>query len=228
MADKENKGSIWTARKVLQRAITVFSEKGLKSLWFAIVGETCYRRLLLFRLNAVDKAFSVHPEFAGLSFTSLSPADKERYLYFRSSDTATQSVCDMRYRCMLASIGNELVGNCWIAKETAPINYLNLALELNPGQVYLFDTFTAPIHRGKTIAPSLVSYIIEECARSGCSDIWAAVLPENTGGQRLFFQLGFVHIGVVGYLKFGRWKHNFCRFFDGAHSADSYPRLSQP
>jgi hypothetical protein len=37
----------WTAVRVWHRAKQVLREEGLKSLWFKILGETVYRRLLL-------------------------------------------------------------------------------------------------------------------------------------------------------------------------------------
>src|SRR6059036_2712211 len=41
------KGDRWTSRRILKRAKEVLHEEGLRSLWFKILGETVYRRVVL-------------------------------------------------------------------------------------------------------------------------------------------------------------------------------------
>jgi hypothetical protein len=44
------------------------------------------------------------------------------------------------------------------------------------------------------------------------------VMPENPAGMRAVEKIGHRRAGEIGYIKFGPWRHDFCRI-----AADSLP-----
>ena len=200
----------WTLAEIAGRSAEVVREDGLKSLWFRILGETIYRRLVLFSCRPhcmpSDLAGS-----ASLTLATIADSDWVAYQRFRGGAIDCRRLLQSGKHCWVLRSDTVIVSSCWAATDFAEIPYLDLRIRLAPGQVYLFDTYTAPAYRGRSHASLLVAGLTQSCLQQGARTVISAVLPENRGGMALFGHLGFQPVGLVGYLGIGQWKHEFCR-----------------
>lgn len=200
----------WTLAGIAGRSAEVVREEGVKSLWFRILGETIYRRLALFicRRDCMPPDL---PGNAGLTLATIADSDWDNYERFRGSGIDGRRLLQSGKCCWVLRNGAGIVSSCWAATDFADIPYLDLRIRLAPGQVYLFDTYTAPAYRGRSHASLLVAGLTQTCLQQGAKTVISVVLPENRGGMALFGRLGFQQAGLVGYLRIGPWRHQFCR-----------------
>ncbi len=200
----------WTLAGIAGRSAEVFREEGVKSLWFRILGETIYRRLALF----ICRRDCMSPDLPGnadLTLTTIADSDWDDYERFRGGGIDCRRLLRSGKRCWVLRSATGIVSSCWAATDFAEIPYLGLRIRLGPGQVYLFDTYTAPACRGRSHASLLVAELVQSCLQQGERTVISAVLPENRGGMALFDRLGFQQAGLVGYFGIGPWRHQFCR-----------------
>jgi ribosomal protein S18 acetylase RimI-like enzyme len=95
---------------------------------------------------------------------------------------------------MLGFIGDELVGHLWwIDRRRAgdDVDLLRLGHLLNDDDVYAFEMFVAPEHRGNGTASRFLGEACEELARLGYRRIWAYVDHTNVPARWLFTTNGW-------------------------------------
>ncbi|KAB2888835.1 MAG: GNAT family N-acetyltransferase [Desulfobulbaceae bacterium] len=200
----------WTVTGIAGRSAEVVRSEGVKSLWFRILGELVYRRLVLFSCRQ-ERLPPGLPGSAGLTLATIADSERDAYERFRGGGIDCRRLLQSGKRCWVLRSGSEIVSSCWTATDFAEIPYLGLRIRLAPGQVYLFDTYTAPACRGRSHASRLVAELARTCLQQGERAVISAVLPENRGGMTLFGRLGFRQAGVVGYFGIGPWRREFCR-----------------
>jgi GNAT superfamily N-acetyltransferase len=200
----------WTPVAIARRSAGVVREEGMKSLWFRILAETIYRRLVFFVCRQ-DCMPPDPPTSADLTLSTIADPDCGVYERFRGGAIDCRRLLQSGKHCWVLRSDTVIVSSCWAATDFAEIPYLDLRIRLAPGQVYLFDTYTAPAYRGRSHASLLVAGLTQSCLQQGARTVISAVLPENRGGMALFGHLGFQPVGLVGYLGIGQWKHEFCR-----------------
>ena len=200
----------WTPAAIARRSAGVVREEGVQSLWFRMLGETIYRRLVFFvcRQDCMPPDL---PSSANLTLSTIADSDCETYERFRGGAIDCRRLLQSGKRCWVLRNGTGIVSSCWAATDFAEIPYLDLRIQLAPGQIYLFDTYTAPAYRGRFHASLLVTGLVQSFRRQSERAVISAVLPENRSGMALFGRLGFQQAGLVGYLGIGPWRHEFCR-----------------
>lgn len=70
-----------------------------------------------------------------------------------------------------------------------------------PGEVYFYDFFTHPGHRGRGCYPLLLVGIADALAADGVQAGWIAVTESNTSSWRGVHKAGFQHAGDIITLK---------------------------
>jgi hypothetical protein len=198
----------WSLRSAAARALAVGRHEGLRQLWFKILGETVYRRLLLVELKPRD-AVAAQSDLA-LEFRFLAPADAEDYARLRPGVRAETVRSRLeRERCFGAWHAGTLVSTRWIASGTAEIDYLGRELRLEPGVVWISDTYTDPRVRGHDVSPAAGAALSRALAAEGVERQLGGVHPENALGRRAFEQAGYRRVGTIGYIRLGRRRRDF-------------------
>jgi hypothetical protein len=200
----------WSLRSAVARALAVRREEGLRQLWFKILGETVYRRLLLVALDPHD-AVNTESDL-DLEFRFLSAADADDYARLRPGISADSVRAQLeRARCFGAWTGGKLVSTRWVAHGSADIEYLGRTLTLGPGEVWISDTYTDPAARGHDVSPAAGAALARALGDEGIQRQLGGVHPENPLGLRAFEQAGYRRVGTIGYLRIGRHRRDFVR-----------------
>lgn len=196
----------WTASGAVARALGLLRRGAVRPLAFGVLGETVYRRLVVFErdLQAVDPA----TETAGLAFGFLGEERLAEYEALRPGHSARAAarLAD-GHRCWGTWIDGDLACVRWVATGTPHIEYLDLDLVLEAGEVFAYDTFTAPVHRRRGISAASQRRLGEVLREEGHLRLVRAVLPENRAGFQDAIRGGFRPCGRVGYVGLGRWRH---------------------
>lgn len=197
----------------LARSLEILRTEGPRALWFKFLGEIVYRRLDVIE-RRVDPAAGSPDPGTGLVISLLQPAGIDEFLAFRSfvdRDTVRTRLGRGQV-CFLVRANGRIVHNVWVATGRVTIDYLDCDIQVADDTLYVFEAYTAPEFRGRSIS-SIRSRALEKyCAAHGFTRLLAAVLPENPPVYRSFAKAGYVMSGRTGYLGFGRFKRHFCRY----------------
>ena len=94
----------------------------------------------------------------------------------------------------------------WAATRDAWVDYLDCPFPLGAGDVYQFDSFTAPAFRGLDLAGARIAWMSRHLRDSGFQRLFAVVWPENTAGFRPLEKMGYRRCGWLRVIRLGRWR----------------------
>jgi RimJ/RimL family protein N-acetyltransferase len=184
--------------EVLARA---WREAGLRGVWFgALAWARLYRRLELVELS-LEPPPAVRETPLALEYGFLSEAD----------DEDARARLERGDRCFVAWDNGTIVSSRWIGEGRVFVDYLNGWIDLEPGEVFLSETFTVPAMRGRGVSGAAGTRLGHALADEGCRRILAGVLKENHAGKRAYEKAGYRPIGRIGYVKLGPWRRDFRR-----------------
>ena len=112
-------------------------------------------------------------------------------------------------RCFAAREGEEVVSARWIVSGRAYVSYVDSWLDLEPGERYLYESFTHPSRRGRGISPALGTRLARQLAAEGCTRVLSAALPESRPAMRSWQKVGYRPVGHIGYVGLGPWRRRF-------------------
>ena len=188
-------------------------EAGLRALWFAALGELCYRRVVVRELLLDGSAA---PGRAGISvdIDLLDASQLDEYNTFRrtSDPNAVARRMEAGHKCFVARHGGEIVCACWGATENAWSGYLSRPIPLASDEAYLYDLYTAPQRRGLGIRGVITRAMHDFYKAEGKRRLLGFTVPENVAAM---VGSTFRQIGVTGYFGVGRLRFNFCRMDPG-------------
>ena len=92
----------------------------------------------------------------------------------------------------------------WVASRNASIGELNLAFDLPPGDLYLWNFVTSPAHRGRGIYPRLLDAIVRTESADGSARFWIAYAPENHASAAGIRKAGFSIAAELSFDPAGR------------------------
>lgn len=209
----------WTPTLIWRRARQVLREEGLKSLWFKLLGETVYRRLLVIErvLEGNDREGD---ETTG-RMSLLGAADLPRYAAFRPEADLEelQRRLDRGECCFIMEVGGEIAHACWIANKSTRIDYLDCDVELPSDACYAYEAYTHPAFRGCGLAGARVRRMEPELMRMGYRRTLAVVGPENHRAIYFNTAAGNEVVGRIGYYQIGPWRRYFSKPDPGRESA---------
>ena len=194
----------------MARAVTIARDEGLRSLWFKILGETGYRRLLVME-RPLDKPLADVPLRVPAIIKPLRGSDVGDYLAFRP-DTDPAEVrrrLAAGHLCFVARCQGRIVHACWAATGLAWVDYLARGVPLAPDEVYHYDSFTVPELRGRNLSPARVTVAARHFRAAGYRRLVAMVLPESGQARRTLEKAGYCVVGRIGYVRLGRWRWDF-------------------
>jgi len=202
-----------------KRMIQIIRDDGIKSLWFKILGEIGYRRLILVTLH-LDEPTEKAKTRLPVEFSMLHETDLDKYLHFRPDQTASE--INNRFMaghlCFVGRYEGSIVYACWAARQVARIDYLSLDLGLAADEIYTYDTFTLPGFRGKNVFPAGIEYTLRYFRKAGFRKYVGCVLPENRPAVHTLSKSGYLRFGMIGYIGLGRSKWKFRRHFKTSSS----------
>jgi hypothetical protein len=202
----------WTLSSALARAAEVWKNEGLTALWFKVLGETIYRRLVVIErpLNGRIPVFG--PPAVPMETSLLGPSDIHDYVQFSGKDPAEiRRRLDSGEWCFVVRQEGRMIHACWAVAGTARIDYLRAEMPLPPGVVYLYEGLTLPEWRSKGASHARSAVTTPLLRDAGFTATRLAVVPENRTALRSFLKMGYRRIGVVGWLRLGRWRRDFAR-----------------
>jgi GNAT superfamily N-acetyltransferase len=81
--------------------------------------------------------------------------------------------------CFVARHKGQIIHACWAATGRVWIDYLGCTLDQGPGEVYQYDSFTAPAFRGHNLAAVRVMVAARYFRQPGYHRLVTVVVPEN-------------------------------------------------
>jgi GNAT superfamily N-acetyltransferase len=214
----------WTCQRVRKRAVEVLRTEGLAGLWFKVLGETVYRRVVMVERCLDDPPIRVDPTLP-ITIDLLRETDVEEYVRFRPMANPAEvhrRLADGQ-RCFVARYEGRLVHGSWVATQRAWIEYLAIEIQLAVDEAYSYESFTAADVRGHGIAEVRSKHMQRVLRDAGCSRLVAVIVPENRAAVRAGHKAGFHPFGVMGYIKIGPWRKVFCRIDRGARPIGQLP-----
>jgi L-amino acid N-acyltransferase YncA len=199
-------------RAALARGREVLRQEGLRGLWFKILGETVYRRLLLVERplhEPVPEVKARVPVQIGL----LHKNETGEYREFRpeTAEAEIRSRLESGQWCFVARHQGRIVSARWAAADRVWIDYLSCELTLAAGEAYPYDLFTSPDFRGRAVSPVTSAEMLRYFQRAGYRRMVGTVLPGNQASLRASAKTGYRPYGLIGYVKIGPWKWRFQR-----------------
>jgi SAM-dependent methyltransferase/GNAT superfamily N-acetyltransferase len=203
----------WTVRKIVRRAGEVLREEGLRALWFKILGETVYRRLILVEYSLESPIEPVTPRIP-VEIGLLTEDEISEYVRFRPGSDPDRVLRRIRegQQCWIARHRGRIVHACWLALHRAWVDYLSCDIALAFDSAYSYEAFTAPEFRGRAISPARLSIMLQALQAQGYRRIVAGLMPENRPAFGSVRKVGYRTIGVMGCRQLGPWRRCFCRY----------------
>jgi SAM-dependent methyltransferase/ribosomal protein S18 acetylase RimI-like enzyme len=209
--------SRWTLLRVRRRAAEVIREEGIASLWFKVLGEILYRRAVLLE-RPLDEPILPVSSRVPVDIGLLSETQIDDYCSFRPEADPAQvrQRLEEGQRCFVARHEGRIVHACWTTDRQVRIDYLDREIQLAPDEVYAYDSFTSPGYRGQSIAAARSAWMAQHFKDAGYRRLMAIIMPENRAAFRPPEKVGYRPIALMGYVKLGPWRRDFCRLRQGA------------
>jgi len=202
---------------LVKRIVDVWREEGLKGLWFKGLAKTVYRRAVLVERPLDAPLPAIAPSVA-VDIRLLGGTDVDAYLAFRP-ETRTADMRDRLARghvCFAAWREGRIVSAAWLATGVVWIDYLERELRLAADEAYLYESYTAPGLRGQNIPALRGACEARHFRDAGYRRQVAVIVPENRPALRHAEKAGWRVFGLMGYVKLGPWRRDFCRVDPGA------------
>lgn len=195
-------------KQMPRRAWEILRQEGFRSLWFHILGETIYRRVLLFERPLSDPIPSASATIP-VEISLLKPSEVEEYVAFHPGLDAgeVRDRLDCGGNCFLSRHQGSIVNACWTAEGSVWIDYLGRSLQLARDEAYVYNNYTDPRFRGRNISAVRAVVMLRHFRELGYRRLVAVVVPENKAAFRPPDKAGYRPIGVIGYIGIGPWRH---------------------
>jgi hypothetical protein len=138
-----------------------------------------------------------------VSFGILEPDQVDAYLGFRSGTTRQEVERRMHRgdRCFVSWHEGNIVDACWTCTSSVYVPYMKRVLRVPDGDVYSYDSFTAPSHRGRGIYMARNSFTARTHHGEGLKRSIALVAFENYSAWLILSRSGLRTLGAYHYLR---------------------------
>lgn len=202
-----------STNNVVERAIKVLREEGIKSFWFKLLNEIgCYRRLLLLE-RLLEEPIPHMETHLPVTIDLLKKTEADEYVMFRGRVRPSEIVdrLNVGQWCFVARHDGKLISASWAAIHMARSDYLNREIQLGQDEVYVYGLFTKPDFRGFSVSPTINVAMMRYFRDTGYRRMICWVLPENNPSLKALQKVGFRPLGIMGYVKIGLWRWDFYR-----------------
>jgi SAM-dependent methyltransferase len=206
------------------RAAEILRTDGVRVLWFKILGETVYHRILLTERRLDEPIPEVRSAFP-IVIGFLGPGDIDAYLLFRSDATRAEvhRRLDSDHRCVVVWYEGRIVHAAWLMFGCAWIEAVNVEIPLAPDAAYAYESYSAPDLRRGDLAASRLAWMMRYLRDTGYRRALGTVVPENRPGLRTLEKMGYRVVGMAGCFWLGPWRRTFWRLHPAGESSDEGP-----
>ncbi|MGH7550614.1 MAG: hypothetical protein ACREK3_07650 [Gemmatimonadota bacterium] len=187
------------------------SDRGRRELLSSLAARgltTVYRRVFFLTYPLIGRRIPKYRANVDVEFGVLEPEDVALYRRFRPATPAME--INRRFargdRCYIALRRGEIVDACWGATGRVEVPYLHCSLDLEPGDIYYYDSHTVPGCRGHGLYMARNSFASVTNQREGLIRGVAVVAAENYGVWLILTRSGMETIGRYDLLRLGPWR----------------------
>ncbi|MCX7887542.1 MAG: hypothetical protein N3B01_09870 [Verrucomicrobiae bacterium] len=181
----------------------------------AMKAVTTFYRRLFFVVRAFDRPIPKLHSQLPIEMRLLSEKDLHAYLVLRPDQKPEQIRDRLRlgHQCHVSWHQGEIVDAAWCATGLGPVPYLGRQLVLAPNEVFIFDAYTAPKHRGHNLFMAKFTRIFRLTRDAGYARNSGVVAVENRTSMTVLRRLGCEAIGLYSSVGIGRcrwiWQQPF-------------------
>ena len=184
-------------------------QEGIRGVALKCLYELGYRRFLLVR-RPLAEPIERPATTPDLDMAWLEPAAIPDYLAIHPSARAgdVAEALGAGDRCLLARHEGRVVGSLWGSTrhmESFP------GLPMEADEAYLYESFTIPCHRGRSVAPALVAEMLRAYRDAGRRSAVMLVFAANAAALRACAKAGFRVETVVTRVAIGPFRRDRCR-----------------
>jgi len=189
------------------RAFRTIRQRGPVNLWFRILGEIAYRRVVVLECR-LDGELPEVVARVPVRIALLTAADLEHFGRFRPDlePSIVRRRLEQGHQCFGVWHAGEIVHAGWAATRQAWVEYLRCEFPLDAGDVYQYDSFTTPAFRGLDLAGARVAWMARFFRDAQARRLLAVVWPENTAAFRPLEKAGYRRCGRLAVIWWGRWR----------------------
>lgn len=104
--------------------------------------------------------------------------------------------------CCCALHKSDVVSYCWVVSHRELVGEIERVVKLGEGEIYLFDAFTSPPHRGRNLFPAILSKSLKWAKSQAYSRALIFALTNNRPSIRAINKAGFRLFQTVTFIKF--------------------------
>jgi hypothetical protein len=196
---------------MIARSIEILKQDGARGLWFRLLAKTSYRRMFLFDRALREPGVEVtSPPQVAVDLLKLT--EIQEYMRARPGNVGEiLNRLNNGHMCFLVRYSNSIVHTCWVGVGTAHMGYLDCEIEMAPGVVYVYGSFTNHAHRNMNLATLRGVFMERHLFKLGFHRAVAVIVPENKAALRRAQKGGYGKFGLIGFLAIGSWRRYFCR-----------------
>ena len=185
-------------------------EEGIRSVWFAILERTVYRRIICMEHLLSEPISEVKPRLP-IAIGLLQESEVDDYVNFQPKADAAEVRSKLKSGdlCIIARYEGHIVNAGWVSTRRTSVEYVGREIQLSQGEVYAYDTYTSPRLRGQNISAARSVWMLRYFQEAGYKRVIGTVVPENKSSIRASEKAGYRPYGVMGYVKLGPWRHDF-------------------
>jgi len=175
-----------------------------------VIGQTVWRCVIVMECRLDRPLREVTPRLP-VQIGLLTADELGPYTRFRPDQdlSVIRRRLEQGHRCFVVWHQGGIVHAGWAAVQHAWIEYLRAAFPLEAGDVYQFDSYTAPAFRGLDLAAARISWMARFARDAGFRRLVAVVWPKNTPAFRPLEKAGYQRCGRMCVLRVGPWRRVF-------------------
>jgi hypothetical protein len=201
---------------VIGRASEILRSEGARVLWFRILGETVYRRMILFERWLEEPVAPAQCDVpVAISKLQMHEVTEYAALCPGADLSEIRSRLEQGHQCWVARCQGTIVHAIWVATESVWVRYLDCEIRLAPDEAYIYESFTARAFRRLNISAARSDVMMRHLRDRLFVRLLALVMPENPAGLHVTIGAGYRAVGVVGRVKVGAWQRHFSRLVPG-------------
>ena len=193
--------------RAVARAWSVLRDEGPRIFGLKLASALGYRKLLLLGRPLSEPVPPVAPRVP-VRVELLPAAATDEYLAFRPDARRDRILrrWEAGNLCFVARHEGRIVACGWGTAAAAWTDYLHCAIELAPGDAYLYDGYTRPEWRGRGIFQALCAEELRALQRAGHRRAIRATAVHNTVAMHVHARSGFRLIGSIVRYRLGPWQ----------------------
>jgi len=213
-------GSRFQGRRghVIERASEILRSEGARVLWFRVLGETVYRRMIWFERRLAESSVAGPECEVPVEISQLRMDELSEYAAFRAGTDPAEirSRLEQGHLCWVARSGSAMVHAIWVARGSAWVRYLDCEIRLAADEAYIYESYTVPALRRLNINAARAGVMMRYLREHSFVRLLALVMPENPAGIRATISAGYSAAGVITRVSLGPWQRHFSRLVPGA------------